>query len=164
MNGAFLAGAVLCAACGGQATSPPQMVVSDRKPIDVVLDDFHQAAAVADEARYFGHFAAAGVFLGTDGTERWDVAAFRAYAHPHFAAGKGWTYRSSQRHVDFAADGRTAWFDERLENEKYGALRGSGVVVFEAGEWRVAQYNLTFLVLNDRAGAVVELLTGRKPD
>ena len=35
------------------------------------LDDFHDAAAHADEARYFGHFAAGAVFLGTDATERW---------------------------------------------------------------------------------------------
>src|SRR5262249_42795332 len=49
-----------------------------------VLDDWHDAAAHADEARYFGHFAPGGVFLGTDASERWDVAAFRAYAHPRF--------------------------------------------------------------------------------
>src|SRR5271168_3840018 len=56
------------------------------------LDDFHAAAAAADEARYFGHFAADGVFLGTDATERWTVDAFRAYAKPHFDAGRGWAY------------------------------------------------------------------------
>lgn len=38
-----------------------------------MLDDWHQAAAVADEARYFGHFAPNGVFMSTDATERWDV-------------------------------------------------------------------------------------------
>jgi hypothetical protein len=36
------------------------------KAIDAVLDDWRRAAASADEARYFGHFAANGVFMGTD--------------------------------------------------------------------------------------------------
>ena len=77
-----------------------------------VLDDFHDAAAQADEDRYFAHFAPEGVFLGTDSSERWDVAAFRAYAHPHFANGKGWTYRATARHVQLAPDGDVAWFDK----------------------------------------------------
>src|SRR5688572_14940434 len=53
-----------------------------RGEIGRVLDDFHAAAAASDLDRYFGHFAARGVFLGTDASERWDVAAFRAYAAP----------------------------------------------------------------------------------
>src|SRR6266545_7462239 len=34
-----------------------------------MLDDWHAAAAAADEARYFAHFATDAVFLGTDATE-----------------------------------------------------------------------------------------------
>ena len=60
------------------------------KLIDGVVDDWHDAAAKADETRYFAHFTDDGVFLGTDATERWDVPAFRKYAHPHFAKGKAW--------------------------------------------------------------------------
>ena len=37
------------------------------------------------------------VFLGTDGTERWDLTAFRAFAHPYFAKGKAWSFRSVRR-------------------------------------------------------------------
>jgi len=74
------------------------------------LDDLHDAAARADEERYFAHFARGGVFLGTDATERWDVAAFRAYAHPHFARGKAWSLRGVRRNV--AVRGDLAWFDE----------------------------------------------------
>src|SRR5205814_6858186 len=110
--------------------------------IERVLDDFHDAAARADEERYFAHFAADGVFLGTDAAERWDVAAFRAYAHPHFAKGKAWSFRAVERHVDLAPDGRTAWFDEKLDTARLGPARGSGVVVLEDGAWKVAQYNL----------------------
>jgi len=47
----------------------PAFAPTPAKAIDAVLDDWHRAAA-ADEARYFGHFAANGVFMGTDAKER----------------------------------------------------------------------------------------------
>ena len=54
--------------------------------VAAVLDDFHAAAAQADEARYFGHLDDKAVFLGTDASERWTKAQFQAYAHPYFSA------------------------------------------------------------------------------
>jgi len=140
----------------GCATAPPSATAVDR-----VLDDFHAAAAQADEERYFAHFASDAVFLGTDASERWNVAEFRDYAHPHFAAGRGWTYAPRDRHVTFSAGGDVAWFDERLDNAGYGEVRGSGVLQRERGVWRVAQYNLSFPIPNDLAARVVELIRRR---
>ena len=37
------------------------------------------------------------VFLGTDATERWDTAAFKGYAQPHFDEGKAWSFRATRR-------------------------------------------------------------------
>ncbi len=129
----------------------------DRAAIAAMLDDFHDAAASSDEERYFAHFTDDGVFLGTDATERWDVAAFRAYAHPHFAAGRGWVMRSIRR--DLVVRGDVAWFDEDLETRNLGPARGSGVVERGAdGLWRVAQYNLAITVPNERFDAVRTLL------
>lgn len=153
---AQLAAAAIFAGCAGVGPGVP--AARD------TLDAFHDAAAKADEARYFGLFAPEGVFLGTDGTERWSVEDFRAYAHPHFAKGTGWTYVPGQREVQLSPDGRLAWFDESLSHEKYGELRGTGVLRAVDGQWRVAQYNLTFTVPNDRAQAVVSLLRGPTPD
>lgn len=113
-----------------------------------VLDDWHAAAAQADEARYFGHFAPEAVFLGTDAGERWDIESFRAYAHPHFAKGKGWTLKPSERRISFSPDGKTAWFDERVLSPSYGPSRGSGVLVLQSGRWRIAQYNLSVPIPN----------------
>jgi len=123
--------------------------------IGQTLDDFHRAAAAADEPRYFGHFASDGVFLGTDPGERWTVEAFRVYAHPHFAAGKGWKYVPRERHI--SVDGDFAWFDEILDNAKYGACRGTGVLKRVDGKWLVAQYSLTFLVPNALAEKVTKI-------
>lgn len=119
--------------------------------IDAVLDDFHAAASAADEERYFGHLAPGAVFLGTDASERWTKEAFRAFAHPYFARGQGWTYRATSRHVTVAADGATAWFDEALDNASYGECRGSGVLQLHGGAWRIEQYNLTIPIPNELA-------------
>ncbi len=132
----------------------------DTEPLAVanVLDDFHDAASKADESRYFGHFAWGGVFIGTDASERWTVEQFRAYAHPYFSQGKGWTYRSTSREIDFSGDQKTAWFDEMLVNEKWGVCRGSGVLVrwSSGGAWKIAQYNLSVPIPNDLLPGVAE--------
>jgi hypothetical protein len=117
--------------------------------VAAVLDDWHAAAAAAQEERYFGHFAAGGVFLGTDATERWTVEEFRRYSHPYFAKGKAWSFRSVERHVAFSADGAVAWFDEKLDTPNLGPSRGSGVLVREKGAWKIAHYNLTVPIPND---------------
>ncbi len=117
--------------------------------VNAAVDDWHDAAAKADEARYFGHFAAESVFLGTDATERWDLAAFRAYAHPFFSKGKAWTLKPSDRHVSIAPDAAVAWFDETVTSPSYGPSRGSGVLLLEDGKWRIAHYNLTVPIPND---------------
>ena len=142
-----------CAAVvGGEARAGDGV----RAAIEAVLDDFHAAASEADGERYFAHFAAGAVFYGTDATERWDVAAFRAFCEPYFSRGTGWTYEATERAVFLGAGGETAWFDERVRNAKYGELRGTGVLVWEGGRWRIAQYNLAFPVPNELAPDLVE--------
>ena len=147
-----------CAAAGPGAERGMAMAdrVDSETEVHAVLDDFHAAAAAADGARYFAHFAPDGVFVGTDATERWDVAAFRAYAAPHFEAGRGWAYRSVERHVRVATGDAVAWFDERLRNDAYGDVRGSGVLRRIDGAWRIEQYVLSFPIPNDVAREVVE--------
>jgi len=148
---ALVAGA-LCA-CAGPGTPVPGL--ADEEAASAVIDDFHTAAAEADFDRYFAHFAEGAVFLGTDASERWTVAEFMAFARPHFRPGGGWTYLPRDRHVSFTPDGRTAYFDELLDNEGLGETRGSGVLVREDGAWKVAQYDLSIPIPNELAGQVV---------
>ena len=129
--------------------------------VSVELDDLHAAAAAADEPRYFGHYAANAIFLGTDAKERWDMAAFRAYAHPHFAEGKGWSYKPVRRAVSFTTDGQVAYFDEDLANTRIGDARGSGVLVRDAsGRYLVLQYNLALTIPNERVARVHAIIAG----
>lgn len=124
------------------APRPPEVEVA------AVLDDWHQAAARADEARYFAHFTPDAVFLGTDATERWTRDAFQKWARPYFARGKAWSFRAVERHVALSADGKVAWFDEALETPNLGPARGSGVLVRQGRTWRIAQYNLSVPIPN----------------
>ncbi|MDX2117512.1 MAG: nuclear transport factor 2 family protein [Planctomycetota bacterium] len=117
------------------------------------LTAFHEAAARADEAAYFALLDDDAVFLGTDASERWSKEAFRAYAHPAFAQGKGWTYRERATNVRVTTD--TAWFDQELVNEKYGTCRGTGVMRrrWSAADrrhvWRISQYSLSVPIPNE---------------
>jgi ketosteroid isomerase-like protein len=119
-----------------------------RAAISAVLDDWHKAASEADEARYFGHFTAEAVFMGTDPSERWTRDAFRAWAKPFFARGKAWSFRSVSRNISLAKDGSVAWFDEALDTPNMGPCRGSGVLVKDGGVWKIAQYNLSVPIPN----------------
>jgi ketosteroid isomerase-like protein len=142
------------------ATAVALAADSAEDAVAAVLDDFHAAAAVADEERYLGHFTPDGIFLGTDATERWTVPEFRNFVHPYFSTGRGWTYVATERHVVLVADETLAWFDELLANDKYGILRGTGVLRKIAGEWKIAHYSMTFLVPNEVAGGVMEVIRG----
>ncbi len=140
----------------------PAFAQTPAKAIDTVLDDWHRAAASADEARYFGHFAANGVFMGTDATERWTVAEFRQWAKPQFQRKAAWSFTPRDRHVSFSADGSTAWFDEMLDTPNLGVCRGSGVLVRERGEWKIAQYNLSVAIPNSIVYALVKEIAAAK--
>lgn len=133
---------------------------ADTAPVDAALDAFHAAAARADAPALLERFAQDGVFLGTDATERWQGGAFRAFLAARFADGRGWSMRSVRRAVTLHGD--TAWFDEDLAHARLGPLRGSGVLLRDAGgAWRVAQYNLALTVPNERFEAVAAAIAGR---
>lgn len=114
-----------------------------------VLDDFHDAAAKADEKRYFAHFTPDAVFMGTDATERWTVDAFKKFAAPHFQKKSAWTFVPKDRYVVLSPRGDVAWFDEVVDSEHMGACRGTGVLRKIDGTWRIAHYNLTLPIPND---------------
>ncbi len=131
---------------------------ASREAVDAVLDDFHAAAAAGDRDRYLGLMTANGVFLGTDEWERWPKEPdFTDYVSGRFSDGGGWTYRSVDRNVDFSPDGGVAWFDEVVFSETNGRFRGTGVLLLQDGEWRIAHYAMSFLIFNEDWPAVVEL-------
>ena len=128
--------------------------------VGIILDAFHRAAAESKFEDYVALMSDQMVFLGTDGTERWQGQAFRDFARPYFDSGEGWTYIAGERHVTLSPDGQIAWFDEALENAKLGRCRGSGVLVKRDDQWRIAQYNLSIPVPNSLAEGLVAGIAG----
>ena len=155
--------ALALAGCAPVPPAAPAASTSGAPPerISQIVDDWHDAASKADETRYFAHFAEGAVFLGTDAAERWTVPQFRAYAHPRFAAGKAWRFRAIRRAVTVVAD--VAWFDEDLETERLGPARGTGVLVRDGGTWKIAHYDLSIPIPNERFAAVRALLEAEPP-
>lgn len=127
----------------------------DESRASAALDAFHRAAAESDFGAYSAIMSPDIVFLGTDATERWHGGEFSEFAREHFSTGEGWSYNSTERHITISADGRIAWFDEMLSNEKLGKCRGSGVLVNEEGGWKLAQYNLSLPVPNEMVESLV---------
>lgn len=130
----------------------------DAGAVQHVLEQLHDAASKADGERYFGLFAPNAIFLGTDATERWPIDEFRTYAMKRFETGTGWTYHVRERHIALDNDANSAWFDEVLDNDKYGECRGTGVLVKLGGAWKIVQYNLTIPIPNAIALDVVEMI------
>ena len=130
----------------------------EEQAIGDVLDDFHAAAAAADKDRYLGHMTDEGVFMGTDEWERWPKnPEFSEYVAGRFQNGTGWTYESVEREIMMAESDNVAWFDEVVYSEANGRFRGTGVVVKEDGEWKIAHYAMSFLIFNENWQDVIEL-------
>jgi len=149
---------------GENAPAPVQDKSLRNHAIWSVLDHLHVAASKADFNEYFSCYAPNAIFLGTDGTERWTLEEFKTYTKARFDTGKGWTYTPRDRYIFFSDDGRTAWFDEMLDNAKYGECRGSGVLVYgHDGKWRIAQYNLSKPIPNEKMEQVVAIVGAPAP-
>ena len=134
----------------------PRLTLADeRAEVAQSLDTFHRAASVADKDAYFAVVTDDIVFLGTDGSERWQGEDFREFVSNNFTAGRGWVYTPVERNISLSADGKTAWFDESLHNDSLGRCRGSGVAVRSGQGWRIAQYNLSVPVPNEMVEQVV---------
>ncbi|HEX6590015.1 MAG TPA: nuclear transport factor 2 family protein [Longimicrobiales bacterium] len=150
---ALLISMLALAGCAARAQAP-----ADARPgIDTVLDDFHAAAATGAADRYLAHFTDDGVFFGTDPAERWTKQQFEPYVRRAFANG-GWTYVPRDRTTFLSDDGDVAWFDEMLDSPGGTVARGTGVLVREGGEWKVAQYNFSVPFPNSLWDTILEMI------
>ncbi len=125
------------------------VTTNDKKEINKVLDDLHYYASKADGKNYFNLFDEDAVFFGTDSKERWPIAEFKTYTTERFSDGIGWTYYPINRNIYIDKDKNTAWFDEELNNDKYGVFRGTGVLIKTENGWKISQYNLLLPIPNE---------------
>lgn len=132
-----------------------------------VLDALEAASSSGDGDAYFALFTPEARFVGTDGTEHWDMPAFRAFAQRYFDRdGPAWSFPATERFITILPiECRcVALFEEKLNSAHYGESRGSGALRRTADGWKIEQYVLSFAVPNDRSDAVVAAIQGDAAD
>ena len=129
---------------------------NEQKKIISILDSFNTAAANADYQTYFNFYADDAIFTGTDATERWNKKDFMVWAKPYFDKKTTWHFTALERHIYFDKTGNLAWFDELL-NTQMKICRGSGVLIKQGNEWKIAQYILSATVPNELIDSVTKM-------
>jgi hypothetical protein len=124
-------------------------ILTAQVSLDSLMDKWHSDAAKCRFEEYFSFMDDSFVFLGTAPEERWDKAAFSLFSKPYFDIRKAWDFKPSNRKWAFYKDLNVAWFDEELDTWMRGC-RGSGVLIKVDGHWKLAQYNLTVLIENEK--------------
>ncbi len=129
----------------------------NKMEIDRLLTEWHNAAAEADQQKFFDFIDDEGIYIGTDSTEIWTKKEFFDWSTPHFNNNKTWNFRATKRHIYFANDPTVAWFDELIDYGS-GTLRGSGVLQKRNNEWKIMQYVLSLPVPNEKYKAVMQVI------
>lgn len=124
--------------------------------LNQLIDQWHVSAAKSDFKQYFDVTANDFVFLGTAPGERWSKVDFQSFCKPYFDKGKAWDFKPSNRMWNVVADGTVAYFDEDLQTWME-SCRGSGICIFIDGEWKIAYYNLTVLIENEKIKKFIKL-------
>jgi hypothetical protein len=128
----------------------------EKSQINIMLNNWHQAAAEANFNNYFDALTDDAIFIGTDAKENWNKKAFQSYAKPHFDKGKAWTFTALERHIYFNANKKIAWFDELLKTQMK-ICRGSGILVKVNGKWKIKHYVLSMTIPNENSGEVIKI-------
>ena len=138
----------------------------DEKRTEIInkfINDWHDAAARADSDAYFGAIDEDGIYIGTDKTERWTKQEFFDWSRKYFDAGKAWSFIGKARHIYFSENGKTAWFDEVVDNGTT-EWRGSGVLVKKNAGWKIMQYVLSVPVPNEVYNKVGKIIKDFEED
>jgi len=124
--------------------------------LNTIINTWHQNAANSKFDAYFEITTADFVFLGTAPEERWERKDFMTFCRPYFDKKSTWDFKPSHRRWSYSPDGQTAWFDEDLETWMQGC-RGTGIMIREAGSWKLSYYNLHVLIENDKIQEFISL-------
>jgi len=121
---------------------------NETKKLNEFVDNWHHAAAVADEDVFFGCLDENAVYLGTDPKERWVKSEFMDWGMKYFERDTAWAFTPYNRFWEFSEDMKYAWFDELLDTQM-GICRGSGVLMKYKDGWKIKHYNLALTLPNE---------------
>lgn len=124
--------------------------------INNLLDNWHSAAATADEKTFFSSMTEDAHYIGTDEKEDWTRDEMKIWAKQFFNRDSAWDFKKKTRNIYVYENQKLAWFDETLDTWM-GVCRGSGVVVLTGEGWKIQHYVLSVAVPNDKIDAYLEL-------
>jgi hypothetical protein len=124
--------------------------------LNSLLDTWHKNATLAKFDEYFAATSDNFVFYGTAPAEKWDKEAFKTFCKPYFDSTRTWRFTPSNRVWNFSKDGKTAWFDEDLQTWMLDC-RGSGVCEKTKHGWKLAYYNLSVVIENEKIQEFIKL-------
>lgn len=122
--------------------------------VNLILNNWHLAAAEANFDAYFGKMDTISVFIGTDASENWTKKEFSDFSKPYFDKGKAWNFKTLERNIYVNTSGDFVWFDELL-NTWMGTCRGSGVLEKKGKTWKIKHYVLSVSIPNDDVQKVI---------
>ncbi len=128
----------------------------EKSEIDLVIKNWHKAAADANFREYFHFMTKDAVFIGTDPTENWAYPDFKTFAKPYFDNGKAWSFFGLERNIFVAEDADIAWFDELLDTQM-GICRGSGVLQKTNEGWKIKHYVLSIAIPNENVKEITAI-------
>lgn len=126
--------------------------------LNTLMNNWHKAAATADEKVFFGSMAADGIYIGTDATEKWKRDEMRKWSKKYFDQDSAWDFTTIDRTFYLSDDEETAWFEESLDTWM-GVCRGSGVLELTKVGWKIKHYHLSVAVPNDNVDAYLKIAT-----
>ena len=130
--------------------------ITPEAPLNALMDAWHKHATLAKFDEYFAATTENFVFYGTAPGEKWDKEAFKTFCKPYFDSTRTWRFTPSNRVWNFSKDGKIAWFDEDLQTWMLDC-RGSGVCEKTKKGWKLAYYNLSVVIENEKIQEFIKL-------
>jgi ketosteroid isomerase-like protein len=121
------------------------------------MDNWHQAAARADEKTFFSSMTPDAVYVGTDASERWLRDEMKEWSKEYFMRDSAWSFTPTSRNITLHENGDTAWFDELLDTWM-GACRSTGIVEKVDDQWKIKYYHLSVAVPNDKINDYLSII------
>lgn len=128
---------------------------TETEKLNLLLNQWHEAAAKADENTFFGFMSEDCIYIGTDVTEKWRRDELKSWSQKYFERESAWSFKPFDREIYFSQN--TAWFDEKLETWM-GICRASGVLIKTEEGWKLNHYQLSVTIDNDKIQDFIDLV------
>lgn len=127
--------------------------------IDSLMNEWHRAAAKADDDSFFGMMTPDAIYIGTDPGERWKRDELRAWSAKYFERESAWDFTPKSRNIRVEQSNLTAWADELLDTWM-GPCRSTAILQKEEGRWKIVYYHLSMAIPNENVDGYLDMIKG----